>query len=428
MLNIRTSIVWIPVIACLFSCSFHARERKVRIEKKDQGWELLVNNQPFYIKGVVGDSYPNLVKEYGGNTVRTGWKIEDLDKIHQAGLYALVNLPANAERYGMDYSDTASVRKQQDTLLKMVRSVKDHPAVLMWAIGNELDFIPPLLPFNPKVWDAVNSIAKEIHEIDPDHPVMTVIGTDMMEKVKDIVIRCPDLDLLGINSYGDIYTLKEALDRYGWKRPYAITEWGPSGYWEVHKTPWGAPFEQTGREKLECYRDKYLNAIAKEKAQCLGSFVFYWKGFKQETTHTWFCLFDIHGNRSPMVELMRSLWNGQKDIPTGIPVVDSMTIAGFSSKEAVYLLSGKEYDARAFCSNGDCTSFSCSWEIRPEAKYAAYAGQGEKEPKPLQGLGDSRTTEILFHAPHEKGAYRLFVYIYNGKGNFSTANLPLYVK
>ena len=413
-------------LSCI-SCSEKGREGKVRIEKKDQSWQLLVHGEPFYIKGVVGDSYPDTMKKFGGNSVRTGWERTDLDRIHNLGLYALVNLPADAERYGMDYSDTAAVRKQQDDLLKIVATTRDHPAVLMWAIGNELDYIPGTLPFNPKVWDAVNSLAKEIHKIDPDHPVMTVIGTSMMEKVADIVKRCPDLDLLGINSYGDIFTLKDTLNKYGWIKPYAITEWGPSGYWEVQKTPWGAPYEQTGREKLDCYRDKYLNAIEKNKDQCLGSFVFYWEGLKQETTHTWFCMFDAQGNKSPMVELMRSVWNGTAE-RTDLPVLDSMQINRLPSMQAVYLNTGNSYTARAFFSPPMDTSLSFSWEIRPEAKYAAYAGQGEVEPMPLPGLENQKEPELHFIAPAELGAYRLFVYVCNGQGNFSTANLPFYVK
>jgi hypothetical protein len=403
------------------------KPRDVKIVKKNNTWQLYCEGKPFYIKGVVGSSYLELVKECGGNSVRTGWRSSDLDELKKLGLSALVNLPANAERYGMDYSDTSSVRKQQDALLEIVRKIKDHPAVLMWAIGNELDYIPQTKPFNPKVWNAVNSLAKAVHKIDPHHPVMTVIGTSMMHKVADIVKRCPDLDLLGVNSYGDIYTISDTLNKYGWMKPYVISEWGPSGYWEVKKTPWGAPYEQTGREKLDCYRDKYLKAILKNQDQCLGSYVFYWEGFKQETTHTWFCLFDINGNKSPMVELMCSMWSSRNEL-TGIPVLDSMQINSQPSKQALYLEAGKEYSASAFCSSNNENVLSWSWEIRPEAQYAAYAGQGEKVPQPLPGLENKKAKDIVFFAPEMKGAYRLFVYVYDGKGHFSTVNIPFYVQ
>ena len=198
--------------------------QKVEIRKDGNRWKLLENNQPFFVKGVVGHTYLEKVKQYGGNSIRIGSKKEELDQVRQLGLNALVNLPANAERYGMDYNDTAAIRKQTEKIMEIVKNTKDHPAVLMWAIGNELDYIPGTKPFNPKVWDAVNQAAKAIKAIDPNHPVMTVIGTSMMEKVADIVKRCPDIDLLGINTYGDIYTLPETLKKYGWTKPYVISK------------------------------------------------------------------------------------------------------------------------------------------------------------------------------------------------------------
>jgi hypothetical protein len=71
---------------------------------------------------------------------------------------------------------------------------------------------------------------------------------------------------------------------------------------------------------------------------------------------------------------------------------------------------------------------SFTWEIRPEAQYAAYAGQGEKEPKPLPGLEKEKKPNVLFIAPSVKGAYRLFVYVYDGNNHFSTANTPFFVE
>jgi beta-galactosidase/beta-glucuronidase len=187
----------------------------VKITNDNNSWSLILNGNSFFVKGVVGDTYLDKVQGYGGNSIRMGSRKENLDKAKQLGLYVLVNLPAGAERYGFSYDDTAAVRKQTEKIISIVNNTKDHPSVLMWAVGNELDFIPPNNPFNPKVWDAVNLAAKEIKKADPDHPVMTVIGTSRMYKIADIVKRCPDLDLLGINSYGDIYTIGDTLAKYG---------------------------------------------------------------------------------------------------------------------------------------------------------------------------------------------------------------------
>ncbi|GEM_PF-313588 len=400
-----------------------AQGKKVSVKMEDGSWQLIVNDKPFFIKGVVGSSYLEKVKEYGGNSIRTGWRKEQLDKASQLGLNALVNLPAGAERDGMNYNDTAAVRKQTERIVSVVKETKDHPAILMWAIGNELDYIPPLEPFNPKLWDAVNNAARAIHKADPDHPVMTVIGTSLMHKVADIVKQCPDLDLLGVNTYGDIYTLQDTLRKYGWTKPYVITEWGPDGYWEVRKTPWRAPYEQTGLEKFQCYENKYLKGIKAAGDQCLGSYVFYWAGFKQETTHTWFCMFDENGLESPLPGLMKLLWTGDNNFNRA-PVADSMKIDGRHRYDATVLHTGTTHTAEIFARDPDGDIPTYRWEIRPEAVYASYAGQGEKVPEPIPGLAVGESARISFTAPSKPGPYRLFGYTYDNKGHFSTVNLP----
>ncbi|HUX96995.1 MAG TPA: glycoside hydrolase family 2 TIM barrel-domain containing protein [Bacteroidales bacterium] len=405
----------------------YGQHNTVKIINEYNSWSLELNGRPFYVKGVVGDTYLEKVQGYGGNSIRMGSRKENLDKARQLGLSVLVNLPAGAERYGFSYDDTAAVRKQTEKIISIVNNTRDHPSVLMWAVGNELDFVPPNNPFNPKVWDGVNEAAKAIHAIDPDHPVMTVIGTSRMYKVADIVERCPDLDLLGINSYGDIYTIGDTLLKYGWTKPYVIAEWGPDGYWEVRKTSWKAPYEQTGREKYDCYESKYLRAMSTRNRSCLGSYVFYWSGFKQETTHTWFCMFDSTGLESPQVGLMHKMWTGMMP-DNEAPIVDSLNIDQYVRYNDIIIAPGSNHTSVVRASDPDNDSLTYSWEIKPEAKYASYAGQGEVAPKPVAGLVSGEGPEVTFRAPSEPGAYRLFVYAFDINGHFSTANLPFLVK
>lgn len=421
----KRKILW--ALLTWMCCLHPLAAQKVKIVQKSGTWLLEVNRKPFFIQGVVGNSWLEKVKAYGGNSIRAGWGKESLDKANSLNLRVLVNLPAGAERNGFDYNDTAAVRKQTEWIVQIVKEAKDHPALLMWSIGNELDFIPPSLPYNVKVWDAVNQAAKAIKAIDPNHPVMTVIGTSMMEKVAEIVKRCPDIDLLGVNTYGDIYSLNETLKKYGWTKPFIISEWGPDGYWEVKKTSWKAPYEQTGREKYDCYKKKYEEAILRAKGQCLGSYVFYWSGNKQETTHTWFTMFNKDGQETPLVGLMHTLWTGKRKA-NNAPVVDSLNIGDYARFQDIILGAGKKFHARAFASDPDNDTLHFYWEIRPEASYASYAGQGEKEPQPVEGLIADHSRETEFKTPTSAGAYRLFVYASDGKGHYSSANLPFLVK
>ena len=414
------SVIFLSALFIFIITTEKSNSKSVKIVLNQGKWQLLVDNQPYFIKGVVGHTYLEKVKEYGGNSVRIGSRKEELDLAQKLGLTALVNLPASSERYGFDYNDKAAVQKQLEKAVEIVRKTKDHPAVMMWAIGNEIDWIPGNKPYNPKLWDAINETAKSIKAIDPNHPVMTVIGTSSMKKIAEIVRQCPDLDLLGINTYGDIYTLPDTLKKYGWTKPFVIAEWGPDGYWEVSKTSWGAPYEQTGREKLDCYEQKYRKAI--ESGNCLGSYVFYWY-HKQEITHTWFSMFDENKRETPLPKLMKQLWTGQRDANLA-PVVDSVNIDKFVRYQDIKLKPGSQHSAKVTATDPDKDALTYLWEIRPEAVYASYAGQGEKTPPVLPGLILQQGKDIAFKVPAEKGTYRLYVYVSDGFKQFSTANLP----
>ena len=47
---------------------------------KENKWQLLVNNEPYYIKGAGGHEYLDELVKAGGTTIRT-WSTEDADKI-----------------------------------------------------------------------------------------------------------------------------------------------------------------------------------------------------------------------------------------------------------------------------------------------------------------------------------------------------------
>ncbi|MHC4517280.1 MAG: glycoside hydrolase family 2 TIM barrel-domain containing protein [Planctomycetota bacterium] len=266
------------------------RAAQFEIARPDGRWQLLRGGSPFYVKGAVGWHSYDLLARIGGNAVRTSARQANLDRAHKSGLVALANLPVRGQRNGMDWGDPQALAAQMDRVLKTVRQLKAHPAVMAWAIGNELDWIPPGIPHHPQLWQRLNDIAAEIHKIDPHHPVMTVVGTGRFErKIQAIAQQCPDIDLLGINAYGDLDEVTELARRF-WPKPYLVTEWGPTGHWQVPKTEWRAPLEQTSTQKAQVIYQRYTQVIRADADRCLGSFVFLW-GQKQETTHTWYGMF-----------------------------------------------------------------------------------------------------------------------------------------
>ncbi len=54
------------------------------------------------------------------------------------GLTVLLGLDVACERHRFNYDDTATVKKQLDRLREEVLN-RDHPALLAWGIGNELN-------------------------------------------------------------------------------------------------------------------------------------------------------------------------------------------------------------------------------------------------------------------------------------------------
>ena len=106
---------------------------------------------------------------------------------------------------------TENEKKQLEQLRKEVQKYKNHPALLAWGIGNELN----LDYTNPKVWDAVNEISKMCHELDKNHPTSTELAGINKTMADEIKLRAPDLDLLGINTYAPLAVLPAAVKASG---------------------------------------------------------------------------------------------------------------------------------------------------------------------------------------------------------------------
>jgi hypothetical protein len=194
----------------------------------------------------------------------------------------------------------------------------------LWGVGNEVD----LLYSNTKVWNAINDIAKMIHEVDPNHPTSTVTaGLDSNEVVL-IKANAPHIDIYGVNTYGDIGNVKENILKFGWEGPYMITEWGPNGHWESPKTEWGSSIEQTSKEKSSSYLERYSKCIFADNKKCVGSYAFLW-GNKQEYTSTWYGLFSEEGMPTEAIDAIEYCWKGT--FPENLsPSVDSFFVNGLA--------------------------------------------------------------------------------------------------
>jgi hypothetical protein len=281
---------------------------EVRLEPVPGGARQTRDGQPYFIKGAGGKQRLAELAACGGNSIRT-WGTDHiqpiLDEAHSNGLSVTVGYWVGHERHGFNYNDPAAVKEQMDKARAAVLRYKDHPALLMWCMGNEMEGDGK----NPAIWKAINDLAKMCKEVDPNHPVMTVIAELGEPKVKMFNEHCPDVDVLGLNTYGGVQSIGERYRKQGGVKPYVVTEFGPPGQWEIPVLPIGTISEFNSTKKAEWYRNAYRDGIEAERPLCLGSYVFIW-GFKQEATATWYGLFLKDGARLGAVESMIDAWGG----------------------------------------------------------------------------------------------------------------------
>ncbi len=437
--NHYDSIKWplALLLAALAACTCPAQEpgkdagpAKVEVRQANGRWQLLVNHEPFFIKGA-GLEYGDQEKlaAAGGNSFRT-WRTDNgresgkeiLDRALKNKLYVTLGLDLSRERHGFDYSDPKAVARQFAGIKAQVLRFKDHPALLMWDIGNELN----LNSHNPKVWDAVNDISKMIHQIDPNHPTTTSIAGISKELVDQIKSRAPDLDLLSVQSYADIVNLPRELRESGWGGPYAVTEWGATGHWECGKTGWGAPIEDNSTVKANAYRKRYEVAIASDANNCLGSYVFLW-GQKQERTPTWYGMFLSSGETTETVDVMQFLWTDHWP-EFRSPQLKGFWLDGKTARQNVHLTVGQSYAAKVQAQSLENSPLTCTWEIMEESSAQSAGGDAESQPRHLPGLvSNGAADEVQVKAPEKPGSYRLFTYVHDNHGKAAYANIPFYV-
>ena len=398
---------------------------KVEVRKNGNAYQLLRNGKPYFIKGAGGTTYLNRIAAYGGNSIRT-WGTKDaqqiLDSAQKHGLTVLMGLGVVPERHGFNYDNAAAVKKQFERVKADVIKFKDHPALLAWGIGNELN----LSYKNPKVWHAVNDIAKMIHKEDPNHPASTVLAGINKREIDYIKVNTPAIDILSINTYGGLAQLPEQVKATGWEGPYMVTEWGPTGHWEGLQTSWKAPIEETSSEKAAVYKSRYAFSVERDTLNCLGSYVFLW-GQKQERTPTWYGVFTEKGEESEVVDVMQYLWSGAYP-KNKAPHIYAFHLNGKKAVNNIHLKAGNKYPVFVDAADPDRDPLTYHYELLPEATNVGEGGDHEDRPKAIPtNLENLKTNTVEITSPTEKGSYRLFVYVKDGNNNVATANIPFFV-
>jgi hypothetical protein len=164
-----------------------------------------------------------LMREAHVNTVRT-YAAPDravLDECLRNGILAIVTV----------------VTRGTDDYAGRVTALRDHPAVLMWLVGNEWNRNDL---FGSCAGDAcygrVDAIARDIKRLDPNHPVATSFAPVGDLPLESDLQRLASIDVWGLNVYSQPGFFNRFLnwrflaERTGIKRPFFMSEYGADAY------------------------------------------------------------------------------------------------------------------------------------------------------------------------------------------------------
>ena len=277
------SLAWV-----VFSCSKKTNMDVISVSER----QILVNENPYLIKGICYHPVPKgskdlsfnsldqdlaLMVEAGINTIRVYAPIDNkdvLDKIHDAGLKVII---------GFGYNQGGRFDILSGTFVDYINTFKNHPAILMWELGNEYNYHPEWFEGDIKNWyKALKEATDLAHENDTNHPVTTAHG-DLPDALALSI--CTNIDVWGMNSYRwdnpeAIFSEWEALSH----KPMYLSEAGGDSYMTISRDG----YEAGSNEKAQANANKnILNAIFKNQDICSGVTMFsftdgWWKAGNPE--------------------------------------------------------------------------------------------------------------------------------------------------
>jgi hypothetical protein len=285
------------------------------------------------------------------------------------GLKVIVGIwmPHQGENSGNDggkwnYDYQKGSDKQVQNFARTVDEIGDHPAILMWCLGNEVHMEPHYL-------QTVNRMSQVLHRKYPQQLSSITIINAPSDKIAMIKEHVPDLDVIGYNSYGQgaVGNSSQRLEEE-WGRAYYVSEYGPLGPWSGRKTPWGTNYEQSYDEKLNDLRKSFNKIDAAPR--CLGSAMFLW-GFWTKQKPTYFSAFlSPAGTRkaatedeyyiTPMVDEFCRYWSGNYPSKRA-PVLESIKIETGMLKSHVQVKAGEHFKVSAKASDPDTQSSELSY-------------------------------------------------------------------
>ena len=334
------AVLFAFIVGNRHACSLLGGSQKVYIKTiEGNRFQLIVNNKPYIIKGMVYGPVPigenhaydfwsdplkphmldgELMKDAGVNTIR----------VYQPGKYVKNTKETIGDLYNIfgirvamghwlgfwenpNYADAIFRERVKKDVLDMVRIYKDEKGILLWILGNENNISFSFGPQSTNLWTTdeierlddpflkrqararfyysfLNEIAREIHKVDPNHPV--ALANAELTDIDVASEAAPDIDILGCSiyrgkSFGSFF--REAQKKFN--KPVLITEFGCDRYNAfLEKEDQAMQAEFIEAELKEIQKNTFAgNGVGNS----IGCFVFEWTDewwkFKEDEADRW---------------------------------------------------------------------------------------------------------------------------------------------
>jgi hypothetical protein len=264
------------------------------------GRQMLVDGKPFTVKGVnygytpVGSGYSTydwtihpefykadfaLIRAMGANTIRLHSMPTDsklLDAAYEYGLYVIITCTV---AWNKDFNVQANRDQVLSDLTVTVNKWKDHPALLIWLIGNEINFHTTSLT---GWYNLLNECALKVRELEGinHHPVTSAEAN--INDLGSVVNRSddahmPDLDIWAAQVYmGNTTGFDAMFGTYASRssKPLILTEFGCDAYNTISNAEDEISQAETLKGQLNIIQT-HLSAV-KATEECIGSCIFQW--------------------------------------------------------------------------------------------------------------------------------------------------------
>jgi len=402
------------------------------VQKIDDQWMLMVDEQPFQIKGVTFgydkdtanyNKYFAELVSLGVNTIRT-WATGDntpklLETAEAHGIKVMMGIWMRHGRPGMEDDDSFNYLEDEQGMeamyqnaISVVQKFKDRPAVLTWTIGNEVYLNMETDEEKEAYSKLLQRICVAIKAIDSTHPIASVeawtFGLDWWEQY------VPSIDVYGINCYGaGANFLQEELDKRNITKPYVITEYGVTGEWDMQEDTNGIKTEPDDQAKFNMIANGYHDWIL-SKPSCLGVYVFHYSN-DDRFIGPWL-LTHYQGKLRPQYWAVRKAYTGQ-DPENYVPEIRNFSLPDgeFPSGEWVPVsMSASDKESEALNVSFAYNQRTGSRKRRDQINTLQQRGT----------LADGFEIQL----PKEHGAIKVYAQVTDSYGNMGIATTSIKVK